>query len=45
MDIPKALRTFPATPAGLVQSFVARYPPEDAELLALHEEEKAAVSD
>ena len=28
------LRTCPATPAGMIESFVARFPPEDEELLA-----------
>lgn len=34
------LRTFPASTAGLVESFVARFPAEDEDLLALYEAEK-----
>ena len=35
-----ALRNFVPTPAGMIESFVARFPPEDPELLALYENEK-----
>jgi dipeptidyl-peptidase-3 len=39
------LDTFPATTVGMVESFVARFPAEDAELLKLYEAEVADVSD
>lgn len=39
------LVTFPATPIGMVESFIARFPAEDDELRRLHEAEVADVSD
>jgi len=39
------LRTFPATPAGMIESFVARYPAEDPELAALYELDAPIVTD
>jgi len=36
------LQTFAATPTGMIESFVARYPAADAELMALYEKEKPA---
>ena len=39
------LREFEPSFAGMVESFVARFPPEDPELLALYRAEKDAVSD
>jgi len=39
------LQTFDQTPAGMVSSFVARFPAEDPELMALYTAEKVAVSD
>ena len=39
------LRSFDESPRGMVESFVARYPAEDPELLALYEQEKAQVTD
>ena len=40
-----ALSQFDETPQGMVESFVARFPAEDPELLALYEREKAQVTD
>ena len=40
-----ALRQFDESTHGMVESFVARYPAEDPELLALYEREKAQVTD
>jgi len=40
-----ALMSFEQSPAGMVQSFAARFPAEDPELLALYHAEKAVVSD
>ena len=37
--------SFPASPEGMLASFVARYPAEDPELLALYEATKHAVTD
>jgi len=39
------LTSFPATPAGMIESYVARYPAEDPALLALHEEDMLYVVD
>jgi dipeptidyl-peptidase-3 len=39
------LQTFPCTPEGMVESFVARFPSEDPELMALYEADKAAMTD
>ena len=39
------IQTFDATPQGMIESFVAHFPPEDAELTRLHEAEVADVSD
>jgi len=39
------LQTFENTPAGMVASFVARFPAEDPELMELYLAEKDAVSD
>mmetsp|Transcript_25207 Transcript_25207/g.30994 ORF Transcript_25207/g.30994 Transcript_25207/m.30994 type:complete len:791 (-) Transcript_25207:719-3091(-) len=39
------IRSFPGTPAGLIESFVARFPAEDAELLALAEKDMVHVLD
>ena len=39
------LATFAATPAGLIESFVARYPAEDPELLRLYEADLPYVAD
>ena len=39
------LQTFESTPAGMIESFVARFPAEDDELMALYEKDKAAVTD
>ena len=36
------LRTFEDSPAGMIQSFVSRFPAKDDELLALHLADKAA---
>ena len=41
----QALQTFEESTAGMVESFVARFPPEDPELYALYEAEKAQVTD
>lgn len=35
-----SLRTFAASPVGMVESFIARFPAEDPEFLALYEKEK-----
>jgi dipeptidyl-peptidase-3 len=40
-----SLRTFPGSPAGMVESFVARFPAEDRELVALYELEAPSVTD
>ena len=40
-----ALREFAESPQGMVESFVARFPAEDPELLALHREQAPHVSD
>ena len=39
------LATFPATPTGMIESFVARFPAEDAELLKLAEADMPHVLD
>ena len=39
------LATFPATPVGMIESFVARYPAEDPELLQLHQQDLPHVTD
>ena len=39
------LKMFPSTPEGMIQSFVERFPAQDAELLALYHAEKEAMSD
>ena len=39
------LQTFAESPAGMVESFVARFPAEDPELVALYKAERAHVSD
>ena len=39
------LKTFDASPAGMIESFVARFPAEDPELLDLFEADAAAVTD
>ena len=39
------LREFAESPQGMVESFVARFPAEDPELLALHNEQAPHVSD
>jgi len=39
------LQTFPVSPEGMVQSFVARFPAEDPELMALYEADKGAMTD
>jgi dipeptidyl-peptidase-3 len=44
-DAAVSLASFDATTHGMIESFVARFPAEDAELLALHEAEAAHVSD
>ena len=36
-----ALRNFEPSPVGMVESFVARFPAQDPELMALYENEKA----
>jgi len=36
------LKAFPATTAGMIESFVARFPAEDEELLTLYEADIAA---
>jgi len=38
-----ALQTFPSTPAGMIESFVARFPAEDPALLELYQAEVAAL--
>jgi hypothetical protein len=40
-----SLQTFDSSPAGMIESFVARFPAEDEELMALYEADKAAVTD
>lgn len=44
-DSKPALQTFPATPAGMVESFVARFPAEDPELLGLYRQDLPHVAD
>jgi dipeptidyl-peptidase III len=39
------LQTFPCTPTGMIESFVARFPEEDPELLALYKADKEAMTD
>lgn len=39
------LTSYASSASGMIDSFVARYPAEDPELLALYESEKAAVTD
>lgn len=39
------LKTFPNSPAGMIESFVARFPAEDSELLELYEADKPYVTD
>ena len=39
------LQTFPCTTSGMVESFVARFPAEDEELMNLYKADKAAMSD
>eukprot|EP00929_Paragymnodinium_shiwhaense_P047766 TRINITY_DN24224_c0_g1_i1.p1 TRINITY_DN24224_c0_g1~~TRINITY_DN24224_c0_g1_i1.p1 ORF type:complete len:756 (+),score=194.70 TRINITY_DN24224_c0_g1_i1:83-2350(+) len=39
------LKSFDSSTAGMIDSFVARFPAEDPELLALYESEKAQVTD
>ncbi len=39
------LKTFPCSLEGMIQSFVTRFPAEDAELVALYKDDKAAMSD
>jgi len=40
-----ALKTFPASPAGMIESFVARFPAEDPELLELYRQDLPHVAD
>ena len=40
-----SLHAFDESPAGMIASFVRRFPPRDDELMALHLAEKAAVED
>ena len=40
-----ALRSFDATPAGEIESFLARFPAEDPELLALYEADLPHMAD
>ena len=39
------LQTFPCTPSGMVESFVARFPAEDKELIDLYKADKEAMTD
>jgi dipeptidyl-peptidase-3 len=39
------LKRFPCSLEGMIQSFVARFPAEDAELVALYKADKAAMAD
>ena len=39
------LKSFPCTPEGMIQSFAARFPAEDTELMALYEADKAVMMD
>lgn len=39
------LQTFPSTPEGMIASFVARFPAEDPELLALYEADKEVMTE
>ena len=40
-----SLKTFPSTPEGMIESFVARFPAEDDELMALYAAEKEDMTD
>jgi len=44
-DSKVVLQTFAASPAGMVESFVARFPAEDPELLALYKQDLPHVAD
>jgi len=39
------LKTFSETPEGMVESFVARFPPEDPDLMMLYNKDKAVMMD
>lgn len=40
-----SLKSFPCTPAGMIESFVARYPAEDDALLQLYQDDLPHVHD
>jgi len=44
-DVIVRLQTFPVSPEGMVESFVARFPAEDPELMALYEADKASMTE
>jgi len=44
-DIVVRLQTFPVSPEGMVESFVARFPAEDPELMALYEADKESMTE